>query len=143
MLSFASDYMITLECQRFFYPMPDPFRPVFRVSSRALKSYGGISASSLPRLWLVITLATVCAFSGCKRASPPSSSDSPDGGGEPVARVEPADPDAVPSRVASPPSDSGGAQKLPAKSPVVAPAEIWKEFSGDKAFAEARSQVEI
>lgn len=73
-------------------------------------------------------LAVVAALSGCKPASSASNPASP----EPTESERPAAISVIKS--------GGGAPGRPAVPP---PTEIWKEFSGEKAFEEARKQVEI
>jgi glutaminyl-peptide cyclotransferase len=73
-------------------------------------------------------------LSGCKRPEQPAASETP------AATVESAAPK---PNAASPQSAASKPPKPPGNSAAPAPYEIWKEFSGDKAFAEARNQVEI
>lgn len=77
----------------------------------------------------LIFLAVVAAFSGCKPASPTVSGPASP---SPTESERPAAISVIKS--------AGGNSGRPAVPP---PAEIWKEFSGDKAFEEARKQVEI
>jgi glutaminyl-peptide cyclotransferase len=70
-------------------------------------------------------------LSGCKRPA----SETPN------TKVENATPEHT--SPSSAPSADSHPQKSPAKPVPPGPYEIWKEFSGDKAFAEARGQVEI
>ncbi|MEP6668151.1 MAG: M28 family peptidase [Chthoniobacter sp.] len=80
------------------------------------------------RFRCLILIAVVAALGGCKPAPKAASGTSP-------GETESERPEAI-SVI-----KSGGA---PAKRPTVPPpAEIWKEFSGDKAFEEVRRQVEI
>lgn len=73
-------------------------------------------------------LALVAAFGGCKPASPTASGS-----------ATPAPPDSErPAAISV--IKSGGNSGRPAVPP---PAEIWKEFSGEKAFEEVRKQVEV
>ena len=90
-----------------------------------------------------MVFATVCALSGCKPPSTSSSSETPAPDSEPIAHVESATPGGASPPSTSRPSVSAIPPQRPAKPRLVPPAEIWKEFSGDKAFAEARGQVEI
>ncbi len=79
----------------------------------------------MSRFSLTSLLVATLALSACKRSE---KTDSP----------------------ASPNTDSAAAEAAPSSittikrpSTVSAPVELWKEFSGDKAFAEVRKQVEI
>ncbi len=76
---------------------------------------------------LLPLLLAAALLPGCKRAPAPTP-----GGANPPAE-ETASPSATTSIVP-------GAGQRPSAAP---PAEIWKEFSGDKAFAEVRKQVEV
>ena len=83
-----------------------------------------------------ISAILLAAFllSGCKRADQPAATEAPN---TPIETSAQAPAPALPKAAAS---------NLPApsaKASAPAPYEIWKEFSGDKAFAEARNQVEI
>jgi glutaminyl-peptide cyclotransferase len=86
-------------------------------------------------------LLVAALFSGCKRPAEPAPSETP------PATIESAKQESPSSSTApSPASPSIAATpsiKPAAKSAPSAPYEIWKEFSGDKAFADARRQVEI
>ena len=81
----------------------------------------------------LLVAAAALGLSACK-PNPPELSG-------PEVSVEPGD--AAPAK----PEFKGGASKLPpersAKPAKPVPAEIWKEFSGEKAFAEVRKQVEL
>jgi hypothetical protein len=77
----------------------------------------------LARFRLTYFLLAALALSACKRnAQPGTTPPSGDGTGEPG------------------PSSVTKIKRQPAAPP---PAELWKEFSGDKAFAEVRKQVDI
>jgi hypothetical protein len=80
----------------------------------------------LERTRLICLLVAAAALSACKRT--------PETGAE-----------ANPTAQEQTTTDAGGSKVTSIKRPPTAPvpAEIWKEFSGDKAFAEARKQVEI
>jgi len=83
---------------------------------------------------------------GCKRpeqtpAPEPPTATIQSGNEAPEARFGPGpEPASLPAPSGRSPAFS---LKPSAKNAAPAPYEIWKEFSGDKAFAEARSQVEI
>ncbi len=74
--------------------------------------------------WEAVALAVLVALAGCKKKPSPTPA------GEPAA------PAGLPSQAAKPPA-------LPAKPLPPGPPEIWKEFSGEKAFEELRKQVEV
>ena len=60
---------------------------------------------------------------------------------------EPPAPDVPPSETSSSPpvggTDTGNVRSSPGAAKTAAPAEIWKLFSGEKAFEEVRKQVEL
>jgi glutaminyl-peptide cyclotransferase len=74
-----------------------------------------------------VALAAGLALSGCGRSEPTA---------PPAPPASPAATPALPANVLPP--------TKPAAKPVAAgPVEIWKEFSGDRAFEEVRRQVEV
>lgn len=78
-------------------------------------------------------VAAVAALSACKPAPQAANNPAP-------AQSEPERPPAISSVI----KGSGGSPITHSAVPAVPPpAEIWKEFSGEKAFDEARKQVEI
>jgi hypothetical protein len=81
-----------------------------------------------PRFVQRIAALAACAIAlqGCKEQKPPSGAPAPETAGSP----------AVPPKAASPAAVE--TKPLP-----MGPPEIWKEFSGERAFAEARKQVDI
>lgn len=81
------------------------------------------------RFRCLIFIAVVAALGGCKPAPKAANGTSP-------GETESERPEAI-SVIKS----GGGA--TPTRPAVPPPAEIWKEFSGEKAFEEARKQVEI
>jgi hypothetical protein len=83
----------------------------------------------LVRFRCLISIAAVVAFGACK--PPPKAADS--------ASPNPTEPE----RPVAISVIKGGGGAAPTRPVVPPPAEIWKEFSGDKAFDEARKQVEI
>ena len=80
-------------------------------------------------------------LSGCKPSTQPLASESPNATVE-NGKPEPSasSPISAKTGASNPPRSS---TTLSANSTPAAPYEIWKEFSGEKAFAEARNQVEI
>lgn len=87
---------------------------------------------------LLTTALAAALFSGCHRSPEPSAENAApeqiSAGTPPASATIPAG-----SGAAVRPSTSS---KKPAAAPPAVP-EIWKQFSGDKAFAEARMQIEI
>ncbi|EDY20604.1 peptidase M28 [Chthoniobacter flavus Ellin428] len=80
---------------------------------------------------LTLAVAVVAALSACKPAPKAAEGTAP-------VEQESERPAAI-SVIKS----NGGAPASHSVAAVPPPAEIWKEFSGDKAFAEARAQVEV
>ena len=74
--------------------------------------------------WKAVALAALVAVSGCKRQPAPT----------------PAQPTPTPD---GQPAQTAAAPALPAKPLPPGPPEIWKQFSGEKAFEELRKQVEV
>jgi hypothetical protein len=81
--------------------------------------------------WLIPLFFAAALLAGCKRAS-----DSDIGTDHPA--VEESAPSDSPKAIA--PVKAGPNKRAATPPP---PAEIWREFSGDKAFAEVRKQVEV
>jgi glutaminyl-peptide cyclotransferase len=77
---------------------------------------------------------------GCKRPEQPPSPEPPTATIQSGNEAPSSSPASSPAASKTTPAFS---LKPSTKSAPPAPYEIWKEFSGDKAFAEARSQVEI
>ena len=72
--------------------------------------------------WKVFALAALLAMAGCGKKPAPTQATPGQDAQAPVAAKQPA---------------------LPAKPLPPGPPEIWKSFSGEKAFEELRKQVEI
>jgi len=94
---------------------------------------------------IAVILLAASLLSSCKPAPQPSASE-PQKALEEAAPAEPSSSPAAapltPPKIA-PTRPAAFRATLPAKPAPPGPYEIWKEFSGDKAFAEARSQVDI
>ena len=76
--------------------------------------------------WAAVAFATCLPFSGCKRSEPSAA---------PAPPVNTAETPALPPNTLPP--------TKPAARTTAGPAEIWKEFSGERAFEEVRKQVGI
>lgn len=86
--------------------------------------------------WVATVIAAAALVAtGCKRTAEPAASQ----GTEISAGATP-EPERKP---APPPGDIRPPTKAAAKPAVPVPVEIWKEFSGERAFEEVRKQVEI
>lgn len=81
-----------------------------------------------------IFAALILLAGACRRTPKPVSSTTAETEGASAA------PAAAESRTAPPPAKSGAKAKISTAAP---PSEIWKEFSGEKAFAEVKKQVEL
>ena len=78
---------------------------------------------------LVSACALALAFAGCgKKAMPPAAMPTPEA------------TEAIVPKPVVPPMKGGANVKISAVPP---PREIWKEFSGEKAFAEVQKQIEV
>lgn len=78
----------------------------------------------LPRAATALSLAALISLGACGR--------------KPSTTSDPANADS-----SAPHEVIEATRKQPAKAPPAPPAEIWKQFSGDRAFADVRKQVEI
>ncbi len=76
--------------------------------------------------WAAVALAAGLALAGCKRGDPATA---------PAPPVNAAETPALPLNTLPP--------TKPAPKVAAGPVEIWKEFSGERAFEEVRKQVEI
>jgi glutaminyl-peptide cyclotransferase len=116
-------------------PENPPNLPAFPLS----KAPPGFAKLSIAAILLAASL-----FPGCKRSAQPPASESPTATIESEKQEPPSSSAASPSSPKTAPSNPPVSSSKPsANSAPPAPYEIWKEFSGDKAFAEARNQVEI
>ena len=78
---------------------------------------------------LVATVALALALASCRKKNDPA-----------LATPAPASSESATPKLAMPAMKGAAKIKVSAVPP---PAEIWKEFSGEKAFAEVQKQVEI
>ncbi|HEY2343478.1 MAG TPA: M28 family peptidase, partial [Chthoniobacteraceae bacterium] len=95
-------------------------------------------ASNLGRIAAVI-LGLACF--ACKKAAPPE----PPSAATPVAETPAAPPSEAPKTTPAPttPVPSAPAPQPPITRTSPPPAEIWKEFSGEKAFEQTKKQVDV